>query len=138
MRYFIELAYNGANYHGWQRQPSASSVQQTLEEAFSTVLNHKLEITGCGRTDTGVHASQYFAHFDYQGNFPRAFLKRINEFLPMDIAMYQIFPVNWKRHSRFDAYHRAYRYHITDRKDPFRTQTALYFPRADKLNRSLM
>lgn len=138
MRYFIELAYNGANYHGWQRQPSAHSVQQTLEEAFSTILNQRLEITGCGRTDTGVHASQYYAHFDYPHEFPREFLKRVNKFLPKDIAIFRIFPVHWKRHTRFDAYHRAYRYHVTTRKDPFRTHTALYYPRADKLNQSLM
>jgi tRNA pseudouridine38-40 synthase len=138
MRYFLELAYHGANYKGWQKQPNAPSVQETLEQAFSTVLNQAIEITGCGRTDTGVHASQYFAHFDFQGQFPRAFLRRINKFLPKDIAIYQLFPVNWQQHSRFDAHYRAYRYHLSPRKDVFRPDTLFYYPRATQLNKTLM
>ena len=68
MRYFVELAYNGTNYFGWQRQPDAKSIQQTIEEAFSTVLRQPITITGCGRTDTGVHASQYYIHFDFENH----------------------------------------------------------------------
>lgn len=138
MRYFLELSYHGANYHGWQKQPQAVSVQEVLEQAFSTVLNHPIEITGCGRTDTGVHASQYFAHFDFQGQFPREFLRRINKFLPKDIAIHQLFPVDWQQHSRFDAHYRAYRYHLSPVKDVFRPATVLYYPRATQLNKTLM
>ncbi|RME93544.1 MAG: tRNA pseudouridine(38-40) synthase TruA [Bacteroidetes bacterium] len=138
MRYFLELAYHGALYHGWQKQPNAPSVQETLEHAFSTILNQPIEITGCGRTDTGVHASQYFAHFDFQGQFPHEFLRRINKFLPKDIAILQLFPVDWQQHSRFDAHYRAYRYHLSARKNVFRPDTLLYYPRATQLNKTLM
>ena len=75
-RYFIELDYNGTHYFGWQRQPGKNSVQQTLEESMGTILGTELEITGCGRTDTGVHARQYFAHFDFEGEFPAEFVRR--------------------------------------------------------------
>lgn len=128
MRYFAELAYNGTRYYGWQRQPGQISVQETLEQAFSTILSAELEVTGCGRTDTGVHASQYYLHFDFDGVFPRAFTQRLNKFLPPDIAVYRIFPVAPEAHARYDAVRRAYQYHLTFRKDPFALETAYYFP----------
>lgn len=132
MRYFVELAYNGANYHGWQRQPHGNSVQQTIEEAFSLVLRSPLEVTGCGRTDTGVHARQYVAHFDYDHGLPPSFLSRINKLLPADIAIYRIFPVAPDAHARFDATQRSYTYYLTFRKDPFRQQTAYHYRRPDR------
>lgn len=128
MRYFAELAYNGTRYYGWQRQPGQISVQETLEQALSTILGAELEVTGCGRTDTGVHASQYYLHFDFDGTFPRVFTRRLNKFLPPDIAIHRIFPVAPEAHARYDAVRRAYQYHLTFRKDPFALETAYYFP----------
>lgn len=132
MRYFAELAYNGSRFYGWQRQPGQISVQEVLEDAFSTILGSAIEITGCGRTDTGVHASQYFVHFDFEGSLPNEFTRRINKFLPPDIAIYRIFPVASEAHARYDATRRAYQYHLTFRKDPFRQQTAYFFPFAKR------
>ncbi len=138
MRYFIELAYNGANYYGWQRQPREVSVQSTLEDAFSTILGTPTAIHGCGRTDTGVHARQYFAHFDFTDPLPKSFTQRLNKFLPPDIAIYRIFEVAPEAHARFDAHHRAYEYLIDFRKNPFGLQTSYYFPFAHQLDFNLM
>lgn len=126
-RYFIELAYNGTQYFGWQKQPAQTTIQQTLEDAFSTILEQTIDISGCGRTDTGVHAKQYFAHFNFDGQFPPQFLRRINKFLAKDIAIYQLIEVHWDAHTRFDAYHRSYEYHIRFKKDPFSLQTAYQY-----------
>ena len=83
MRYFIELAYNGTNYHGWQSQPNAVSVQETLEKALSLLLKTPIEIVGAGRTDAGVHAKQMFAHFDYPQELERSFwVTKLNSYLP--------------------------------------------------------
>lgn len=128
MRYFAELAYKGTRYFGWQIQPEQISVQETLEQAFSTILREKIEVVGCGRTDTGVHAGQYFLHFDFSGAFPEHFLSRINKFLPPDIALFRIFPVADEAHARFDAYHRAYEYRMHFRKDPFQQESSYFFP----------
>jgi tRNA pseudouridine38-40 synthase len=131
-RYFIELAYNGTRYFGWQRQPNKVSVQEVLENSLSTILGSTIEIVGCGRTDTGVHAKQYFAHFDFAGEFPPAFLRRINKFLPKDLFIYRIFPVAPATHARFDAIARSYEYHLTFRKDPFRQETAYFYAYAEQ------
>ncbi|TXB66314.1 tRNA pseudouridine(38-40) synthase TruA [Phaeodactylibacter luteus] len=133
MRYFAELAYNGANYFGWQNQPRQVSVQQTLEDALSTILNTSIAVTGCGRTDTGVHAKQYFLHFDFEGEWPRGFLSRINKYLPPDIAIYRFIQVPEGAHARFDATHRAYEYHIDFRKNPFAKGTRLFYPHGQHL-----
>ncbi len=138
MRYFIELAYNGANYHGWQYQPNAISVQETLETAVSVILNQKTAVTGCGRTDTGVHASQYFAHFDFENELPKAFFFRLNKFLPPNIVIHRIFQVEDEQHSRFDAHYRAYAYHLSWKKDPFRQKTLLHYPLALKADQEKM
>lgn len=134
MRYFIELAYNGANYHGWQRQPSSISVQEVIEKAISTIANQTITIMGCGRTDTGVHASQYFAHFDLEGELPKAFQFRLNNFVPKDIVIYRVFPVENKQHTRFDASYRAYAYHLSWEKDPFRQTTLSHYPSAKRMD----
>lgn len=134
MRYFVELAYNGTRYYGWQRQPQQISVQEALEEAFSTILNTPITVTGCGRTDTGVHAKQYFMHFDFAGSFPKAFDRRINKFIGLDIALYSFWQVKPDAHARFDATHRAYEYHLNFQKQPFEQETTYFFPFADKLN----
>jgi len=134
MRYFAELAYKGTNYNGWQRQPNASSVQQTIEEAFSRILGTEIVITGCGRTDTGVHASQYFIHYDFDGEYPKGFLKRINKYLPTDIAIKNIEEVEGEMHARFGANYRSYEYHVVFQKDPFLTDSAFYFPFGKKVD----
>lgn len=127
-RYFIELAYNGARYCGWQKQPGEITVQESLEDVLSTILGGIIEVTGCGRTDTGVHASRYFAHFNFAGEFPPDFLRRVNRLLDREIAIYRIFPVHWDAHARFDAYHRSYAYFLNFRKDPFALDTAYFYP----------
>lgn len=120
MRYFIEIAYNGKNYFGWQRQPEQITVQQILEETISTLLRAEIKITGAGRTDTGVHAKQLFAHFDFDEieNFDE-FIFRMNSFLPKDISVKNIFEVKDNTHARFDAVEREYEYVISLGKDPF-------------------
>ena len=125
MRYFIHLAYNGANYAGWQIQPNAPSVQQALNEALSTILRAEIYVVGAGRTDTGVHARQMFAHFDCDLPFESSELAyRLNRFLPADIAIREIFLVADDAHARFSATSRSYQYFISPQKNPFASQTA--------------
>jgi tRNA pseudouridine38-40 synthase len=120
LRYFIEIAFNGKNYHGWQIQPDAASVQQTIEEALSTILRTKIEIVGAGRTDAGVHARQIFAHFDFaEAIQTKELVFKLNSFLPQDIAIKNIFAVKEDAHARFNAISRTYEYHICLEKDPF-------------------
>lgn len=125
MRYFIELAYQGAAYSGWQRQPNAPSVQQTLEEALSVLLKSETAIVGAGRTDAGVHARQMFAHCDIEAAFdPQQLTDRLNSYLPADIVIYRIFSVPPEAHARFDAKARTYEYWISLGKDPFLAEGA--------------
>lgn len=122
-RYFIELAYNGTGYHGWQVQPNAVTVQELLDKALATILRQPVETLGCGRTDTGVHASEFFAHFDCQstGHGPWSIdLRSLNALLPFDIAVKRIIPVKADAHARFDAILRSYQYRIHFHKDPFK------------------
>jgi tRNA pseudouridine38-40 synthase len=123
-RYFIQLAYDGTNYHGWQIQKNAVSVQEVLNEKLSVVLRQPIETTGCGRTDTGVHAREFFAHFEaVHGSWfmdHGILLRSINSILPADIAVKRVFPVAEKAHARFDATQRTYEYHIHFNKDPFK------------------
>ncbi len=121
MRYFIELSYLGKAYCGWQRQPNAPTVQQTLEEGLSTLLREPIEVVGAGRTDTGVNASYYVAHFDTQTPIEdRAqLLYKLNRTLPHDIAVFGIRPVQAEAHARFDAREREYRYYLSPRKCAF-------------------
>ena len=122
-RYFIEIAYNGTAYHGWQVQKNAKSVQEVLNKALSTICRESVETLGCGRTDTGVHAREFFAHFDLLNEVdvlePR-FLLSLNSLLPYDISAKDIFPVKSDAHARFDASQRSYEYHIHFKKDPFK------------------
>ncbi|GGB65043.1 tRNA pseudouridine synthase A [Flavobacterium suaedae] len=120
MRYFIEFAYNGKNYCGWQYQPHSPSVQETLNKAISTLLRQEIDITGAGRTDTGVHAKQMYGHFDFEEEFTiDSLVHKLNSFLPKDIVIYRILPVEEDAHARFDATSRTYEYHITTYKDAF-------------------
>jgi tRNA pseudouridine38-40 synthase len=127
-RYFIELSYDGSNYHGWQIQKNAVSVQEVLNEKLSVVLRQTIETTGCGRTDTGVHAREFFAHFDAEGLMVDGswfmdytnLIRSINSILPKDIAVKRLFPVAANANARFDATLRTYEYHIHFNKDPFK------------------
>lgn len=121
MRYFIELCYEGSAYCGWQRQKSAPSVQQSIEQGLSTLLRCPTEIVGAGRTDTGVHASYYVAHFDTAQPIAdtMSFAYHLNAILPRDIAIKRISQVADEAHARFDAVRREYRYRIENRKNPF-------------------
>lgn len=126
MRYFITLSYDGAAYCGWQRQPNAPSVQQTIERALSTLLREEVEVVGAGRTDTGVNASRYVAHFDYeQGVKDCAQLAyKLNLILPHDVAVQEVRQVRADAHARFDAVEREYTYYLSQRKNPFRRHSA--------------
>lgn len=128
MRYFIKLAYNGTAYHGWQIQPNAASVQETLNKAFSVLLNSEINLMGAGRTDTGVHAREMYAHFDFENPFdiPKL-VHKLNSFLPKDIVIYQILPVDNEAHTRFDATKRTYEYHIHLFKDAFLQEQSWHF-----------
>ena len=109
MRYFLELRYDGAAYCGWQRQPDAPTVQQAIEEALSKLLRHSVEIVGAGRTDTGVNASYYVAHFDTEAEFDtKQLLYKVNLVLPHDISIESVTPVPSNAHARFDAREREY------------------------------
>ncbi|MFB9076537.1 tRNA pseudouridine(38-40) synthase TruA [Flavobacterium procerum] len=137
MRYFIRFAYNGTPYHGWQIQPNASSVQETLNKAFSVLLNETISIMGAGRTDTGVHASEMFGHFDTEKNIDVLNLvHKLNSYLPKDIAIFDIIPVHDDAHCRFDASKRTYEYHINTVKNPFLQELSWYV--SQKLDVALM
>ncbi|MFA9390840.1 MAG: tRNA pseudouridine(38-40) synthase TruA [Prolixibacteraceae bacterium] len=129
-RYFIQMAYNGANYHGWQVQPNAVSVQAELEKALTVVLRLPIAVVGAGRTDTGVHASFFVAHFEMP--HPIEDLKhltyKLNSFLSNAIRIDLIFEVASDLHARFSASSRTYRYFISTRKEPFREATVAYVP----------
>jgi tRNA pseudouridine38-40 synthase len=136
-RYFIELAYDGTAYHGWQVQQNAHSVQEALNKALAIILRQPVETTGCGRTDTGVHAKEFFAHFDLEDDSPLSIdhsetdghglstmdyglkVRGLNSILPPDISIKNIIPVHEDAHARFDATLRSYQYHIHFNKDPF-------------------
>jgi len=130
-RYFIKLSYNGTAYNGWQIQDNTSStVQQTINEALSMVLNEPVLVTGCGRTDTGVHAKEFYAHFDCsKTNLPEEhdkWIYKFNKVLPADISIQQIFAVKAAANSRFDAISRTYQYFISGHKDPFMINRTYY------------
>lgn len=135
-RYFIELSYKGTNYHGWQTQPNAVTVQEVLNKALTTFFRQPVETLGCGRTDTGVHATQFFAHFDLTGapeqaQNPKSIIS-INSLLPFDIAIDRIFVMHNTAHARFDASSRSYIYRINYNKDPFKVDLSWFI--RDKLD----
>lgn len=120
MRYFLRLAYDGTPFHGWQRQPNAMSVQQTIEDALSVIFQRKTDIVGAGRTDTGVHAREMFAHFDHDEiSDKKRFLSSLNRMVGHEIAIYDAIEVLPEAHARFDALERSYRYDISLQKSPF-------------------
>lgn len=128
MRYFIELAYNGTNYHGWQYQPNAVSVQETLNKALTLLFKTDIDVVGAGRTDTGVHAIQLFAHFDVATLFDVSlYIHKLNSYLPKDIAIIAIHKVHETAHARFDATKRTYEYHIHRKKNVFKNESSWYY-----------
>ena len=135
-RYFIELAYNGTNYHGWQIQNNCITVQETLEKALSTILNNEIRIVGAGRTDSGVHAAYMVAHFDVDEQIENCqWLKnRLNRILPKDIVIISINPVIDYAHSRYSAIARRYEYHLTFDKNPFLHELAFYVSYVPDIN----
>jgi len=129
-RYFIEIAYNGANFHGWQKQPNAPSVQETIEKClFKQFAHTEIPIVGCGRTDAGVHAKNYIFHVDLEKSVDEfQFVYKLNRMFPKGIAAYSMKEVPSDFHARFDAKKRTYRYFIHKEKNPFREDLSWYFP----------
>jgi tRNA pseudouridine38-40 synthase len=121
-RYFVRLDYNGAPFHGWQIQPNAITVQELLQHAFSHLLKEPIPITGCGRTDTGVNAKNFMAHFDSsQSNLEEneTLIHKLNRYLPNEILIHKIKRMHTDAHSRFDATQRTYKYYVSQNKSPF-------------------
>lgn len=122
-RFFLKISYRGSSFHGWQRQPGDCSVQQTIEEALSTVLRQSVTITGAGRTDTGVNARLMYAHLDLPDNRiiddTEVILRGVNRLVGKDIAIHSVHPVPDDAHARFDAASRTYHYFVHTEKDPF-------------------
>lgn len=122
VRYFLELKYDGSAFHGWQLQPNASTVQEEIERQLKVLLRQDVSTIGCGRTDTGVHAQQFYLHFDYYNDLPYSdvnFVYKLNKLLPAQIAILKIFKVPVNIHARFSAISRTYQYFIHFKKDPF-------------------
>ncbi|WLD24686.1 tRNA pseudouridine(38-40) synthase TruA [Flavobacterium dauae] len=127
MRYFIQFSYNGTNYHGWQLQPNAISVQEILTKALKTLFRDDFEIVGAGRTDAGVHAKLMYAHFDTDVVFNKEkMIQKLNSFLPEDVTVFNFFEVDKDAHARFDAVSRSYEYHIHTFKNSFLKNLSYY------------
>jgi tRNA pseudouridine38-40 synthase len=127
-RYFLELSYKGTVYSGFQVQANAGSVQEEIEKAFAIFFRKKLSMTGASRTDSGVHARQNYFHFDFEDQIAGETIYRLNAILPADITVLGIYPVPEDAHCRFDAESREYRYYIYNRKDPFLSDRAYFYP----------
>ncbi|WP_231424804.1 MULTISPECIES: tRNA pseudouridine(38-40) synthase TruA [Pedobacter] len=138
-RYFIQIAYDGSQYHGWQIQPNAITVQELLDKAMSTFYRQPIETLGCGRTDAGVHATDFFAHFDIEDLEETKVVQAvagINAMLSYQIAVKKIIPVHKEAHARFDATARAYKYYLHFEKNPFKLNRSWLVK--DKLDVDLM
>ncbi|GAB3936727.1 tRNA pseudouridine(38-40) synthase TruA [Mucilaginibacter myungsuensis] len=131
MRYFFHIAYHGSNYSGWQKHPDGPSVQDVLEIALSRILKRTTIVYGCGRTDAGVHASQFFFHIDADEVWDFDLIFRLNNVLPDDISIFDIIPAQNDAHARFDAIQRGYDYYINCYKDPFLNRFSSYYPAAN-------
>jgi len=126
MRYFFEISYDGSNFFGWQLQASGRTVQLEVNKVLTIITREKVNVIGCGRTDTGVHASQFFLHFDTPFDFHDGLQHKINHMLPDDIALHRIIPVHDKAHTRFDATERTYEYRIHFEKNPLLRKFSTY------------
>lgn len=138
MRYFCRLSYDGTNYCGWQHQPGQASVQDTIEHALSTFFRVQTPVTGCGRTDTGVHARNYFIHFDLDTVFRQDFIKNLNAILPKDIVLHEVIAVKDDAHARYDAYSRSYVYYLESSKNPFSLPYSFQYYHFHLADRELM
>ena len=136
MRYFIDISYNGKNYHGWQIQKNAVTVQTTIQDVISKILGKSTDIVGSGRTDTGVHAKSQIAHFDVNKEVNNDFIYRVNAFLPQDISINSVNQVVDNSHARFDAISREYIYKIHDLKSPFLDGLSTFYNK--KINMDLI
>ena len=136
MRFFIEISYFGKNYHGWQIQENASSVQEEIDNALSLILKQKIKTLGSGRTDSGVHALSQVAHFDYDRPVDKSFLYKVNSFLSNDISVNSIKQVRENASARFDAITREYIYKIHSLKSPFLNDRSLFYSK--KINIKLI
>lgn len=130
MRYFLQLSYDGTHYHGWQTQQDEPTIQQSVEQALSLLLKTTTQVTGAGRTDAGVHASFFVAHFDTPSPLtdPQHLCYKLNQILPADIAIHDCYPVRDQAHARFDATSRTYRYYISLSKSPFKQHYHVRIP----------
>ena len=139
MRYFIHLCYKGTDFHGWQKQKNAPyTVQSELERAFSIFLKEQIEIIGCGRTDTGVHAHSYYAHFDTNQKLGHQDLYGLNAILANDVSILEIFSSANHAHARFSAVKRTYKYFIHYYKNPFLNGRSFYLRQSLKPELRLM
>ncbi|MCF8249148.1 MAG: tRNA pseudouridine(38-40) synthase TruA [Saprospiraceae bacterium] len=129
MKFFLHLSYKGTHYHGWQWQPKHTSVQETLQGALEEMLGHKVNCVGCGRTDAGVHASQYFCHIIVEDDFDYDPVFRLNKILPNDITIHHFIKVGWDAHAQKDAISRTYTYRIHTTKDAFLSELSTYYPK---------
>jgi tRNA pseudouridine38-40 synthase len=127
LRYFFHIGYHGTNYCGWQKHPEALSVQQVLETNLSKLLKVPIYISGCGRTDAQVHASQFFFHVDIEQEWDFDLFFRLNKILPDDIAVFDIIPIEGLPHARFDTIQRSYDYFIHTYKDPFLSRFSSFY-----------
>jgi len=132
LRYFLKLAYHGKAYHGWQIQPNAFTVQEHINTQLSTLLRKEINIVGAGRTDTGVHAKEMYAHFDFASKIKdtESVVKRLNKMLSPHTVVYDLIPVAEHAHARFDAEERSYRYYINRQRNPFQHHLAanIFYP----------
>ncbi|MFT4761273.1 MAG: tRNA pseudouridine38-40 synthase [Paraglaciecola sp.] len=128
MKYFLHLAYKGTNYSGWQRQINTpNTIQQTLEETISKMVGASTTCIGCGRTDAGVHASQFYAHIVIEKGFDYDPVERLNRMLPNDISIFECLPVDYPNHAQYDATSRTYKYHIHGQKNAFLSELSAYY-----------
>lgn len=127
----MHLAYNGSGFQGWQIQKNGPSVQQTLQTALLHILGSEVELTGCGRTDSGVHAADFYAHFDHEGMSLQEcerLKERLNRYFDYNILIYNVYRMRDGAHARFDAISRTYKYCIGSRKQPFDNEFCLFYP----------
>lgn len=127
MRYFVHIGYNGLQYNGWQKQAGVLNIQGVIEKALTQIFKTPVAINGCGRTDAQVHASQFFFHVDLEQEWDFDLMFRLNKLLPMNIAVYDIIPMEGLPHARFDAVQRAYDYFLHTYKDPFLNGLSSYY-----------
>lgn len=128
MKYFLRLAYKGTNYSGWQRQINTpNTIQQTIEDTVSKMVGASTTVVGCGRTDAGVHASEFYAHIVVEKSFDYDPVERLNRMLPDDISIFACFPAEFPHHAQYDATSRTYKYHIHSQKNTFLSELSAHY-----------